>query len=89
MSTALDDFIRIHAPQLAVGITDDTELLDEGLLDSLGVMKLVAFLEHRYSCMIPEENIRSENFHNLAAIRKFMGCLTAVEPNGESALGRR
>jgi len=53
-SDPLTEYIRTHALPLATEVTEDTPLLEQGLLDSLGLMKLVAFLEHRYRLVAPD-----------------------------------
>lgn len=71
-SDPLTEFIHTHAPHLASEVTEDTSLLDQGLLDSLSLMKLVAFLEHRYRLVVPESEITAANFRSLAAIRRMI-----------------
>jgi acyl carrier protein len=50
----------------------DEDLLDQGILDSLGVMKLVVFLEKTFSIEVADEDIVPENFQNLNMIAKFV-----------------
>jgi len=73
----LTEYIRTHAPHLASEVTEETPLLEQGLLDSLGLMTLVAFLERRYKLVVPEEQITPDNFRNLAAIRGLIDRLNA------------
>jgi acyl carrier protein len=75
-SDPLAEFIRTHAPHLASDVTEDTPLLEQGLLDSLGLMKLVAFLERRYRLAVPEEQITPDNFRSLATIRRLIDSLS-------------
>lgn len=77
MSDPLAEYIRAHAPHLASEVTDDTPLIEEGLLDSLGLMKLIAFLERQYHLVVPEERITRENFRTLGSIRALIGTLYA------------
>ena len=80
MSDPLTEFIRTHAPHLAAAdVAEDTPLLEQGLLDSLSLMKLVAFLERRYRLVVPEEEITPDNFTSLAAIRKLIDSLSAAK----------
>ena len=72
MPDPLADFIHTHAPHLASEVTEDTPLLEQGLLDSLGLMRLVAFLERQYHLVVPEEQIIPRNFRSLASIRKLI-----------------
>jgi acyl carrier protein len=76
-SDPLTDYIHAHAPHLASEVAEDTPLLEQGLLDSLGLMKLIAFLERRYRLVVPEEEITPDNFRSLASIRKLIASLTA------------
>ncbi|HYP30023.1 MAG TPA: acyl carrier protein [Blastocatellia bacterium] len=76
MSDLLAEYIRTHAPHLASEVTEDTPLLEQGLLDSLGLMKLIAFLEHRHQLVVPEEEITPDNFRSLGAIRKLIESLS-------------
>jgi acyl carrier protein len=52
-------------------ITPDENLLGR-ILDSMGLLKLVAFLEERYSFETTEEDIVPENFGTLEKIRDFV-----------------
>ena len=78
MRDPLTDYIHTHAPHLADNVTDDTQLLAEGLLDSMSLMKLVAFLERRHNLIVPDEAITPENFSSLAAIRKLIDGLNGT-----------
>lgn len=77
MSDLLSEFIQEHAPHLASNVTEDTRLLEEGLLDSLGLMKMVAFLERCHGLVVPDEEILPDNFRTLASIRKLIARLQA------------
>ena len=50
----------------------DENLLLSGLLDSLGVMSLVAFVEKQYAIEIPFEDVIIENFATLDAIENYI-----------------
>lgn len=73
----LTEYIHTYAPHLASEVTEDTPLLELGLLDSLDLIKLIAFLERRYHIVVPEEDIISDNFRNLVAIRTLIDRITA------------
>ena len=49
-------------------IGDDDDLIDNGVIDSLGIFQLVAFLEERFGITIGDEEITPENFGTLTAI---------------------
>jgi len=51
----------------------DTALLEKGILDSLGILDLVSFLESEFSITISDEELVPENFQNLDTLSAFVG----------------
>jgi acyl carrier protein len=51
---------------------DDDRLLDEGIVDSMGAVELVAFLEDRFEISIPDDEIVEDDFSTIAAIAGFV-----------------
>ena len=49
-------------------VTNDEPLLLSGLVDSLGVMRLVAFLEKSFGFRVPAGDLKLSNFGTLDAI---------------------
>lgn len=47
-------------------------LIDSGVINSLGIMKIVNFLESNYTISISDDEILLDNFESLAAITKFV-----------------
>jgi acyl carrier protein len=47
-------------------------LLAKGIVDSHGVMELVAFLEERYGISVRDEDLTPENFESVARIDEFV-----------------
>ena len=70
LGPALTDFI---VSELASnkGVTDlkpDDNLLEDSLVDSLGIMRLISFIEKQFGCAIPAEDVVVENFMTVNAI---------------------
>ncbi|HEX8581164.1 MAG TPA: acyl carrier protein [Acidimicrobiales bacterium] len=56
-------------PAFAEAMTDDSDLVDGGVLDSMNVLQLVDFLEERFDFMLdPEELFRLTTVANIAAL---------------------
>ncbi|MDZ7719322.1 MAG: acyl carrier protein [Balneolaceae bacterium] len=55
-----------------LSISDDDDLLGSGIIDSMGIMKLVAFIENEAGVKIPPGEIVIENFMNLNAIEQYL-----------------
>ena len=49
-------------------LAPDEDLLAQGIIDSLGVVKLVVSLEEAFGIELPDEDIVPENFENLNAL---------------------
>ena len=49
-------------------LEDATPLLESGIIDSLGMMKLVVFLENKFSIQVTDQELQPENFKNLDAL---------------------
>lgn len=63
------DWLRKTAPHAAgADITNDTELIERGLLDSLQVLNLVGFMEEQFAVVLPVEEFVPENFRTAAAV---------------------
>ena len=50
----------------------DEDLLEQGIIDSLGIMKLVLFLEESYGIQVNDEDIIPENFQCLSSMAKYV-----------------
>jgi acyl carrier protein len=53
-------------------ILPDEDLLDQGLVDSLGIMKLVAFIKEAFGIDVADEDLIPENFETLGRITEFI-----------------
>ena len=53
-------------------IDPDEDLLARGVIDSLAVTQLVAFLEERYSICVTDEELVPDNFRSLARMEAFV-----------------
>jgi acyl carrier protein len=53
-------------------LSPDEDMLAAGLLDSLGIMRLVAFVSDEFATSIPEEHIVIENFGSVSAIDAYL-----------------
>ncbi len=51
------------------------DLLSSGLLDSMGIMRLMQFIEETYSLTIPPEDMTIENFNSVAVIANYLNTI--------------
>lgn len=50
----------------------DENLLEQSIIDSLGILKLVTFLEESYGIQVIDEDIVPENFQSLNSMANFI-----------------
>ncbi len=58
-------------------IKDSDELLESGMVDSLGVLDLVHFLEQEFSITVVDDELIPENFRTVEKIAAFVKSRTA------------
>ncbi len=66
-------FIREEVVLDADASIDDNAPLLEGILDSLALMQLVAFLEEEFETEIDDTDVTAENFRTIADIERLVG----------------
>ena len=61
------------------GMQPDTALIEQGILDSIEILNLVAFLEERFAVALPVDAFVPENFATPAAVAALVGRLADQE----------
>jgi len=51
---------------------DDTPLLREGIIDSLGVVELVEFVQGQFAVKVEQQEVRPDNFDSVAKLASFV-----------------
>jgi acyl carrier protein len=51
----------------------DEDLLQSGLVDSIGMVRLAGFIEERFNYKVPPEDFILENFQSVAALCSYLG----------------
>ncbi|MEE9117739.1 MAG: acyl carrier protein [Calditrichia bacterium] len=75
--SVIDEIEKFLLTEVAAGlnkesISPDEDLLMQGIIDSLGIMKLTAFLEKTYGIKVADEDMVPENFQSLNSLNKFV-----------------
>ena len=61
----------------------DTEsLVESGIIDSMGVLELVTFIEADFELVLSDEDVVSENFDSIATISSFIEDRLAISSEG-------
>jgi len=54
------------------GLNDDTSFLDEGIIDSTGILELVSFLEEEFGISVEDEEILPENLDSIKNVVAYL-----------------
>jgi acyl carrier protein len=58
--------------QPGAGVQDDQSFLETGIIDSTGVLELVAFLEQRYGIAVADRDLLPENLDSINNVSRFV-----------------
>ena len=53
-------------------LEDDTSLSETGIVDSTGILEIIAFLEEEFSIHIKDDELTLENLDSIALISRFI-----------------
>lgn len=54
-------------------LDDDESFLEAGVVDSLGVLELVTFVEEEFDVQVPDEDIVPDNFDSVDNLATYIG----------------
>ena len=74
MESIVNEYISREIVQDAalLPLSNETPLLDGGILDSLSLLRLVVFLEEQFKITIAETDLLPENFDSVNAICAYL-----------------
>lgn len=53
-------------------ISPQDDLLSNGVLDSLGILQLVSFIEDRFGIQVPDEDVVYDNFYSVEKLSDYL-----------------
>jgi acyl carrier protein len=72
-SDRIKDFVLAKFPLARRrGIKESEPLLDAGILDSMGVLELVGFVEQEFAIRVSDDELVPENFESIERIAGFV-----------------
>ncbi len=69
------------------GIADADPLLGHGILDSLGILEVVAFVEREFTITVADEELVPESFESISSIARFVDEKRARDNSGAAGNG--
>jgi acyl carrier protein len=61
-------------------VENSDNLLESGVIDSLGVLELVAFLQQEFGVAISDDDLTPENFKNIECMAQFVESMLEPQP---------
>ena len=53
-------------------VADSEQLLEAGVVDSMGVIEMLEFLQHEFGVTVPDEDVTEENLGSMQAIATYV-----------------
>jgi acyl carrier protein len=73
VDSRIRDFVLKHFPLAKRnGLRAGEKWLETGMIDSLGILDLVQFIETEFSVKIADDELQPENFESMEAVSKFV-----------------
>ena len=84
IKTKLRSFIFEKFPLARKKNMNDTSLLlQSGIVDSLGILELVAFIEQEFGITVSDDELLPENFQTLEALTSFVQAKSGIGVDAE------
>lgn len=83
IETAIENFIvnEIMLRDQSTRIDPDESLLNSGVLDSLALLRLIAFVEDQFNLPIQDSEVVPENFETINEITEFIKLKKSMDPD--------
>jgi acyl carrier protein len=78
----VDNFLYM---QRELTFSDDDSLLTSGIIDSLGILELVDFVEEQWNVTVEVQGITEANFGSISAIASYVGSRLVTSEAGLGA----
>lgn len=67
------NFLLKHFPTARTrAVSDDESLIGNGIVDSLGILEVVAFLEQEFQVTVTDEELLPDNFQSIKSLAAYV-----------------
>jgi acyl carrier protein len=74
---------ELARPKSIDAITASESLIEKGIIDSLGIVNLVVYIEETFGFKVKDEDIVPEYFESINSIAGYIGRMVGLEKAGE------
>jgi acyl carrier protein len=84
LSQALVEFIEknLVGSENPTPITDSTPLIDQGIINSMGLMQVIGFVEDRTGVRVSDDEVTPDNFQTVVSIEAMVTRLERQRAGG-------
>jgi acyl carrier protein len=69
----LENYIKVEVLRNRNARLDENDdLIGSGILDSLGILQIVTFIEKSFNIQVPDEDVVFENFQSLKTLVRYL-----------------
>ncbi len=68
----IQEITNYISEEIDTDITAEEELLSSGLIDSITIMKVIAFIEETYEVKVPPQDMVIENFNTVQSMSDYL-----------------
>ncbi|MFZ1984132.1 MAG: acyl carrier protein [Desulfatitalea sp.] len=61
------------------GLENDTSFLEEGIIDSTGILELVTFIEKEFAISVADEDLIPENLDSINKVEKYLNSKKGIQ----------
>ena len=80
------EFILAHFPAAKRHtLTPDTTLLESGIVDSVGILEIVGFIEQKFQVTVGDDDLVPENFSSVGNIAAFIEARLEIAARNDGA----
>lgn len=73
VDSTIREYVFTRFPSVrALRVSDEDSLLDAQLIDSLGVLDIVVFLEDTFGIQVADDELNADNFDSIGALVRFV-----------------
>lgn len=79
MKDQLREFIETNLVDNGTAVSDEDELLIDGIVDSIGVTRLIGFIDSAFAVKVPARDVTIDNFRTIAVIAAYVAARQGQE----------
>ena len=66
------EFIVSSFENVPSDISEEEQLIDSGIIDSMGILKVLGFIEKQFGVKVPERDVTPDNFDSITTIASYI-----------------